>query len=102
LMALATSLAQPQQWKQAEEIARSIQDADEQAKTLMALATALTKQGHYSRLISFVQHSWQSAETREESIRLLPLASGLIAQTPALGMELYAAFQWVTDFLSGS
>jgi hypothetical protein len=69
---------------------------------LTALATALTKQGHYSRLLSFVQRLWQHAETRDEALLLLPLASGLITHTPALGMELYAAFQWVNDFLAGS
>jgi len=88
-------------WLEAERVIGSISNEGEREGALHNLADALAKHNEHEHLLSLVHHWWLQAGTRDEAIKLLPLAFGLIPLHPNIGMVFYEAFAWVDNFLRG-
>ena len=101
LSSLGIALAQAQQWERANAVVRSIGDNWLQKRTLQALAAAMAIADLYEQLLYLLHQWWWHASTREDALRLFPLATAFIPRYPELGRDLYEAFTWVDTCLYG-
>jgi hypothetical protein len=81
------------------ELVDTLPQPDEQATAALALVDALARQHMHEEALRMIQRYWLAAARREDIIQLLPIACGLIAHSPELGMRFLSAFTWVDDFL---
>ena len=99
LVNLSSALAQAQQWQMAEKVINSIFSTWSKTDALINLSIALAQYNNYSRLIPLIQQEWLRATSREEALRLLPLAYSLFPLVPNLAIDLVDAFSWADSFL---
>jgi hypothetical protein len=93
------ALATGGRYDQAHQIALAIVDPERKAAALHDLADRLAQAHEYSRLLTVTQQTWRAATTRDEALRLLPLANGLIVLKPELAGAIRDSFVWVKTFL---
>jgi hypothetical protein len=101
LTVLASSLAQAQHWQDAERVITPIRDEAKRAEALTALASSMAQHNQHKEVVRLVQRWWRQADTRNEALSLLSIASDLILFRPDVGIAIHDAFAWVDDFLRG-
>ena len=106
LLDLGAKLIEVQQLNKAElilkkvnEIIQAIPNTDSRVRLLKHTVKLLSTAKKYDYLLRFVQHCWLQVDTRENAIKLLPLAIGLLPLRPELGTAFVDASNWVESFL---
>jgi hypothetical protein len=101
LSALSMTLAQAQQWTEAERVIATIHDRSQRAKALMKLGSEMDSTDEFEQLLHVTQRAWRQVETSEEALTLFSIASAFISRKPEVGIAFFDAFTWVDTFLDG-
>jgi hypothetical protein len=98
----------------ANEVTKTIEDADTRGSALSELGQALAQAQQWDRAeavwheatkhercLVVVQHAWLQSTSRNEALSLLQIANPFITLKPELGVAFFEAFAWGDAFLKG-
>lgn len=86
-------------WDDAITSALCIGDIGKQAEALRIIADALLATGQHERALWLIQRAWRHAITRDDLLKLLPVARGLITRHPKLFDAIAEGESWSENFL---
>lgn len=101
LRTIGQALAEAGQWKQAEHVARSIDEEALRADALRGIGRILAQTRQWDQFLPFLQRTWISAETYASALTVLPLIAPVLVSHPSLTHDLLSSFAWAHAFLAG-
>ncbi|GCE15328.1 caspase family protein [Tengunoibacter tsumagoiensis] len=86
-------------WEEALDVARGIDILRSRVHPLKGITQGLCEVQKWEIAVDLIQRNWLLAETRSDTLMLLPLASGLIQKYPWLGTRFFEIFAEVDELL---